>query len=350
MKKIRVFIIEDEKDTLNMLITYLKKNSFEVSGYALNGNDAIQIIKNNQSDIILTDIGLPGEFDGIETIEIIQQENDIPVIFITGFDSQDLIDRAKKIKYATYLHKPIDLNNLSAAIEIGLYQKNSDNIFINSISEAYSYNKIIYNNNNIPADYIIITVNDNFAKILGLDKKNICGRKASELYDLQNVELKNDFYNLLKIYSNLKPNGEKNEFERYSPITRKWYKIITYSLKNEYFITLRSDVTELKRKDKYLLEFYTSLQLIPSIVVITDVDGNFEFVNSAFERVTGYIIADVQGISTKILKSENYDPGYIKNLWDTIKSGNIWRGEFYNRKKNGELYYEFAIIGSIKNE
>jgi PAS domain S-box-containing protein len=83
--------------------------------------------------------------------------------------------------------------------------------------------------------------------------------------------------------------------------------------------------------------------------MITDISGNIEYVNPKFEDVTGYTAKEVIGKNPRILKSGETSPGEYEILWKTIKAGGEWHGEFHNRKKNGELYWESASISAIKN-
>jgi len=88
----------------------------------------------------------------------------------------------------------------------------------------------------------------------------------------------------------------------------------------------------------------------PVGVVITDVKGRIEYVNRKFTTTTGYTVAEVIGKNPRILKSGELSDLVYENMWKTIKSGGTWSGEFHNRKKNGELYWEWADISPLVNE
>lgn len=83
------------------------------------------------------------------------------------------------------------------------------------------------------------------------------------------------------------------------------------------------------------------------VIVITDANGKVTYINPAFETVTGYSSEEAIGKTTNILKSGYHDEGFYKNMWDTIKTGNVWKGEFINRKKSGEVYYASSIVFPI---
>lgn len=107
---------------------------------------------------------------------------------------------------------------------------------------------------------------------------------------------------------------------------------------------------EQKLTEKELLKLSTAVQQSPTIVVITDLKGNVEYVNPAFIKLTGYSYKEVIGHSTNIMKSEEQPNNIHKELWDIISSGKVWRGEFQNKRKNGELYWEAASISPIINK
>lgn len=88
----------------------------------------------------------------------------------------------------------------------------------------------------------------------------------------------------------------------------------------------------------------------PVSVVITDLQGNIEYVNPKFEQVTGYTYAEVIGRNPRMLKSGELPPEEYKRLWEIIRKGETWRGEFHNVKKNGDLYWEAASISGVHNE
>ena len=87
----------------------------------------------------------------------------------------------------------------------------------------------------------------------------------------------------------------------------------------------------------------------PSTVVITDVDGCIEYANPKFTEITGYEYEEVKGANPKFLKSGYHSQEFYNDLWETITAGNEWRDEFYNKKKNGEYYWEDASISPIIN-
>ncbi|MBI5727518.1 MAG: PAS domain S-box protein, partial [Ignavibacteriales bacterium] len=108
-----------------------------------------------------------------------------------------------------------------------------------------------------------------------------------------------------------------------------------------------TDVTELKLTEQKLRTFSRAVEQSPVLILLTDIQGNIQYVNPKFEEVTGYYLDEVIGKNPRILKSGETDASEYARLWDTILRGCTWSGEFQNKKKNGEIYWESAVITPI---
>ncbi len=113
--------------------------------------------------------------------------------------------------------------------------------------------------------------------------------------------------------------------------------------------TIARDITERQRVEERLRKLSRAVEQSPAAVVITDVHGAIEYVNPKFTQMTGYMAAEVKGQNPRILKSGMQSPIIYEGLWTTILSGGEWRGEFANRKKSGEIYWESASIVPIRD-
>jgi len=109
------------------------------------------------------------------------------------------------------------------------------------------------------------------------------------------------------------------------------------------------DITERKQAEEELKKLSQAMEQSPASVVITDLKGTIEYVNHKFCEVTGYTFEEAIGQNPRILKSDHTPPSVYRELWKTIKAGHEWRGEFQNKKKNGELYWESATISPLKS-
>lgn len=112
------------------------------------------------------------------------------------------------------------------------------------------------------------------------------------------------------------------------------------------FVALH-DITARKKNEQELRKMYRAVVESPSMVMITDARGKIEYVNPKFTETTGYSFAEAVGRNPRFLKSGKVPPETYRELWETIRAGREWRGEMVNRKKNGELYWEYAAIAPI---
>ena len=109
------------------------------------------------------------------------------------------------------------------------------------------------------------------------------------------------------------------------------------------------DITERKYAEETIRKISSAVEQSPVAIVITDTTGAIEYVNPKFTETTGYTSVEAMGQNPRILKSGNFPPEAYKELWDTILAGDIWRGEFHNKKKNGQLYWEHASISPVRD-
>lgn len=113
--------------------------------------------------------------------------------------------------------------------------------------------------------------------------------------------------------------------------------------------TLTLEIAERRATEERLHQFSRAVEQSPCSIVITNTKGEIEYVNPKFTEVTGYTAEEVRGQNPRLLKSGANPPEIYRDLWAALIEGTEWKGEFHNRKKNGELYWEFASISPIRN-
>lgn len=110
------------------------------------------------------------------------------------------------------------------------------------------------------------------------------------------------------------------------------------------------DVTEQTKHAANLKKLYTAIEQTHASVVITNIDGNIEFVNNAFVQLTGYTFEEVYEKNPRVLKSGNTASETYVDLWNTLVAQKTWQGVLCNKKKNGEVFWESATISPVINE
>jgi len=113
--------------------------------------------------------------------------------------------------------------------------------------------------------------------------------------------------------------------------------------------SLQKEIVERKRIEDEATKLQNAVHQVADILFITDRNGIIEYVNPAFEKITGYCREEAIGNRPNILKSGLMGPEYYSNVWSTILSGNVYRAEVVNKKKNGELFYYDQVITPLKD-
>jgi PAS domain S-box-containing protein len=110
------------------------------------------------------------------------------------------------------------------------------------------------------------------------------------------------------------------------------------------------DITEKKAQEREIVKLKLAIEQSPVAIVITDLDANIEYTSPAFTEITGFSVDDVIGENCRMLRSGETEVDVYKEMWDTIQAGDVWQGEWKNRKKNGELYWESISITPVLND
>lgn len=117
----------------------------------------------------------------------------------------------------------------------------------------------------------------------------------------------------------------------------------------KYVVGTGIDIAEQRRAEEQLRKLSRAVEQSPSTVTITDTEGRIEYVNPKFVELTGYRLEEVVGQNPRLLQSGEHDLEFYQGLWAVILAGQEWRGEFRNRKKSGELYWELASISPVRD-
>ncbi|PKN91051.1 MAG: hypothetical protein CVU44_21570 [Chloroflexi bacterium HGW-Chloroflexi-6] len=129
-----------------------------------------------------------------------------------------------------------------------------------------------------------------------------------------------------------------------------WLAYFYNQLTDQALERSRMEIRERKRAEEELRKLTRAVEQSPASIVITDLGGNIEYVNPRFTQVTGYSFDESIGKNLRILKTPLTPPETYHQLWENILAGKEWRGEFVNRKKDGSIYYESAVISPIFDE
>lgn len=194
-----------------------------------------------------------------------------------------------------------------------------------------------------------IDINEGFTMLTGYTREEVIGKLSSEINIWAIPE------DRLKLLEGLMKEGIVNNLET------------TFRLKNEtlrtglmsariikfngvpHILSITRDISERKQFEETLRVLSRAIEQSPASIVITNLKGDIEYVNPKFSEVTMYSSDEIIGQNLRILKSGYTSQEEYSKLWDTILSGNEWSGVFCNTRKNGEQYWESALISPIIN-
>lgn len=227
-------------------------------------------------------------------------------------EEQDLLGLSHSYVQA-FEEAPSSMIILSEDFRVIKWNNSSKSIF------GYTYNEIM---------------DKNLVKMLSQDSQR------ANFSIMLNRALKNGFVEM--VIDNYRKDGEI--------IICRWYVKAIFDEINQshIYICIANDITEAIKKEKESMKITKALDQSKSIIMMTDVNGHIEYVNEMFSRVTGYSLEEVIGEKTSILSSGEQSDFFYKELWSTIKSGELWKGELHNKKKDGSYYWCEESIYPIK--
>lgn len=195
-------------------------------------------------------------------------------------------------------------------------------------------------------------MNENWAEMTGIFPEIAFGRKWWEGLPTKDKDLiEINWKRSIQV-----SNHYEAELELINPKSKvKWVlagivKITSGENKVIGYVGTLTDITKLKMFEGNFRKLYYSVEQSPVSIVITDTKGNIEFVNPAVIKTTGYTKEELIGSNPRVIKSDVQNKSFYQNLWDTISSGKIWQGEFYNKRKDGSFFWEQASISPVFNE
>jgi CheY-like chemotaxis protein/DNA-binding PadR family transcriptional regulator len=122
----KILVVDDEAIITMQLEERLSSMGYIVAGMAASGEDAVDKARSVRPDIVLMDIVMPGKMNGIEAAKIINEELDIPVVFVTSYADDTIIEKAKSVRPYGYIVKPFNELEIKAAIEVALFRKSTE--------------------------------------------------------------------------------------------------------------------------------------------------------------------------------------------------------------------------------
>ncbi len=225
-----------------------------------------------------------------------------------------------------------------------------------TLKESEAFQKALIESSPLPFISIdlqgnVVTWNEAAEKVFGWTEEEVIGKpnpivpsdKSEEFKSLSKFVLEGNSFSGKELKRIRKDGALISISLSTAPIYNSENKIIGVMASAE-------DITEKKKNDEQLRLLSTSVEQSPVGKVITDPQGIILYVNNSFCKISGYSREEVIGKNPRILQSGYHTKEFYEKFWNTILSGKTWEGEFRNKRKNGELYWESAVISPIINE
>ena len=348
MNKTRILIVEDELVVARDIAQQLTALQYEPIGQTARGDEAVRLTGELRPDLVLMDIQLTGPLDGVEAAKAIREQFSIPVIFLTAFASNPMLERAMTAGPFGYILKPFDEHELRMIIEVGLHQYRTERRLQRSEERIQTMLQTSMDGFWVVDDSgHIREINDAACKISGYSREELLQMKVTELDAVRSApEVTAGIATLARIGA-----GQlERQIRRKDGMVRIIELSVTCPAGPERLLyCFGRDITERRADEARLRQLTRAVEQSPASIVITDTNGRIEYVNPHFEKATGYTAAEAIGRNPSVLKSGEQSPEYYRELWRTLTEGRTWSGEFHNRRKDGTLFWEKASISPMRN-
>lgn len=300
MNKKRILVVEDEAVVARDIRQQLTELGYEPLGETRRAEEAIVLSGESRPDLVLMDIHLAGEMDGITAAQIIRDRFSLPVVFLTAFASEPVINRAKIAEPFGYIIKPFDERELRTVIEMALYKHQIDLRQRESHEEQAAITRTTLDGFwLIDMTGRILEVNDACCRMHGFTREEMLGMMLSDFEaDEAPAEIGAQIERIMREGS--------GRFERRHRC--KDGSVVELEISTNYrptfggrFIAFLRDVTERKRMESALRESESMhrnlVEAAQDMIWRCDVDGRFAFLNDAWETALGYRIEEMLGRS-----------------------------------------------------
>jgi PAS domain S-box-containing protein len=311
MSQPKLLIVENELIVAEDLKDTLVEFGYVIVDIITTGEKALNLVSNTELDLILMDIMLKGKVDGINAASIIQNNYDIPVVYLTAHTDDNTFNRAKLTKPYGYIIKPYERKALYTTIELALYNHKRDKELIEKekrLRESEKRYKTLFET--IPQGIIecdtkaVITfINEGTTRIFGFEPEELLGKEIYGLID--NHGLKNEFYRRFKYYTLKQPSPQHFVLKNITKSGKSIYVQVNWNYKRNDngeligYIALINDITEKLNSEKIIKEERDKAQkyldIAEVILLTTDTEGNITMINRKGCEILGFREEDIIG-------------------------------------------------------
>ena len=353
---IKILHLEDNPNDSLLVQTLLKKPNVNFEYFFTDNEvDYISILQNQNIDLILSDYNLP-DYNGLEALVYARKNYpDIPFVFLSGTMGEAAAIESLLNGATDYVLKS-NMERLVPAVQRAFREAvekkervqaekdliRSEENFRSSIAESPLGIRIVtVVGETIYANKAFLDIYQ-FGSLEEFKNTPATQRYSPECY-IRHEERKALRQSGLDVLEYELKIIRKDGTIRYLKVSRK--EVLWNGIK--HFQVIKIDITEQKNIEAQLIKLSLAVEQSPDATVITNTNGIIEYVNPKTVELTGYSVDELVGQNPRIFSSGEKSTEEYRILWETILSGNTWTGEFHNKTKSGELYWESASISPI---
>ena len=355
--RISIGYVEDDEDDFVLLQDLLSEISlFEPQLEWLPGYDvALPQMCANRHDLYLVDYRL-GARDGLQLLQdAVKTGCRVPLIMLTGQGDHAINVRSMRLGASDYLVKSeLDARSLERAILHAVERRRARS----ELEESERRFRATFEQAPLGIAHVDLAgcwlrVNPAFQDIVGYQRDELATRTVEQL--THDEDRAADAALLRQLLD--------GEIKHYNLEKRLWHKdghpvwvhasmssVSDAEGRPQYLVVILNDVTQRRLAEDQMAKFSSAIDQAADSIMIAGNDGIIEYVNPAFEVLTGYSADEALGCRTSLLRSGRHDTAFYKRLWDTVLSGKPYRDTFINRRKDGSCYYEEKVITPIRDD
>ena len=378
-------VVDDYEENFYLIKTILSARQISAR-WAKNGDEALHMARQENPDMVISDVLMP-VMDGFELCRAWKQDESlrpIPFVFYTAtyVEPEDLEFAlslgadgfiAKNTEPQAFLDSLQDIlsqfssgrepaqpppNNAgegyyrlySQALVRKLEDKLAELERANqALKQSESNYKFLFEHNPFPMwiydleTLRFLTVNDAACQVYGYTRDEFLSMTLKDIRPPEDLPaLQQNIQTHHESYQQSGPWRHRLKDGRIIFVEITSHSILYQGKKGRFVVA--QDITERKKAEDALRLQSAALNSAANAIVITDVDGRIQWVNVAFERLTGYSKEEVIGQNPRILNSGVHPKQYFMSMWNTLLDGKVWHDEIINRRKDGAIYYEEETI------
>ena len=346
MAEARILVVEDEAVIAEHISSSLVSFGYDVCAVAHLGEEAVLLADKLLPDLVIMDVVLPGEMDGITAAKHIYENHRIPIIFLSAYSNQDMLDRAKAAGPAAYLIKPFRERELHSTITMALAKYKLEKELKESQEWCVGTLRSL-------GDAVIATDRDGNIKFINPAAQSITfitedearGKPLRDLFpaicDTRPDPVSNGPYPPVKPDTDAPPVHMACEFTTLSGSRRVIDACLTriLNLANEHIgsVLVFRDVTKSKRVEQRLRLLHEVIEQCSEGIALADPQGVVKFANKAFAAMHGYAQEEITGLHVSLLHTKEQLPMVHEACQRTIKDG-LFSGEIWHKRTDGSVF------------